>query len=104
MGPRPSLRHSIDRRENDGDYTSDNCYWATPKQQARNKRTKAPDWVPESVTKDELWHGNIVTTARFHNVDEQMVAYHLRRNRSIAYIIDSLKKNGSAFRDRNKVV
>ena len=38
MGPRPSPAHTIDRKNNDGDYTPNNCAWATMTEQARNRR------------------------------------------------------------------
>lgn len=39
MGSRPSPKHSIDRRNNDGPYSKQNCRWATTIQQNRNRRT-----------------------------------------------------------------
>lgn len=38
MGPIPSSRHSIERRDNDGGYSPPNCYWATALEQSRNTR------------------------------------------------------------------
>lgn len=38
MGKRPSKFHSIDRKDNNGNYTPSNCQWSTKLRQNRNRR------------------------------------------------------------------
>ena len=40
MGFRPSVKHSLDRKDNNGNYTLENCRWATKSEQRINQRSK----------------------------------------------------------------
>ena len=55
MGPRPSTEHSIDRKDNDGGYSKENCRWATEIEQHNNTRTvKLYDFGGEKLSISQI--------------------------------------------------
>lgn len=84
MGPRPSRGYSIDRIDNNGDYSKDNCRWATIEEQANNRRNN----------KIVLYHGFAYTIAnlcRLLAINQKTFAAKIRKGMSVYDAIDSAK-------------
>jgi hypothetical protein len=76
MKPRPTPEHTLDRRENGGNYELSNCHWATLEEQHNNKRTNIRHILDDiSLTRSQI--------ARKYGICKQTLKRRLERGLSI---------------------
>lgn len=86
VGERPNPTYTLDRIDNNGDYSPENCRWASPREQAASCR-RACLLCLEGVT------AHLAAWARAADLPSQVVSGRLRRGWSIERALTQPRKN-----------
>lgn len=95
MGPRPSDTHSIERRDVNGNYDPENCYWATAIEQANNKRNNVyHEFEGVRYTETEL--------CRKLNITVQSLRYYLNQGLDVKTAVEKSTTTAAVYTYSNQ--
>lgn len=95
MGNRPSPKHSIERKNNNGHYCKENCRWATAKEQANNTR-RSRIIVINSQSK------TLAQWSEICHISSSTLRNRIERGMEAKYAIETLPKKAKILRLGNK--
>lgn len=84
MGRKPTPKHTLERRDNNGNYTKQNCFWATRKEQGRNRGDyhtldmETADKIRQVYATGQFTQKDIATYLGINTVDVSQVTRNAR--------------------------